>query len=91
MLINDESVEDMPHQQIVQKLRQLNEEADVINLTVSREVRCSEPEVYTKIHNIIVVHVYTVTQMHSYTDVYTSTQSCMYVKLMLSRLYIILF
>ena len=49
MLINDESVEDMPHQQIVQKLRQLNEEADVINLTVSREVHCSEPEVYTKI------------------------------------------
>ena len=89
MLINDESVEDMSHQQIVQKLRQLNEEADIINLTVSREVHCSEPEVYTKIHNIIIVYVYTVTQMHSCKDVYTSTQSCMYVNLILSWLYIL--
>ena len=35
--LNDESVVGMPHQEVVEKLRKLNDEADSITLSVMRE------------------------------------------------------
>ena len=45
--VNNESVEGMPHQEVIEKLRQLNDEADSIILSVMRE-ECSDDmfEVY---------------------------------------------
>ena len=45
MMMNGENIETMPHQNVVEKLRQLNETADSIKLTVSRQVRFTDLEV----------------------------------------------
>ena len=46
MMVNGENVETLPHQEVVEKLRQLNEEADSISLCVTREeIRPLSPKI----------------------------------------------
>ena len=52
-MINDENVKAIPHQEVVQKLRELNEDADSICLCVNREEDFNESEVYRSIYSYI--------------------------------------